>query len=655
MTAKYPGAGMSNDTKRRRWIWLASMALGVFLCAESLLQSGALRFLDQRVSDRWFQWQGVRGEARFTAIVAIDEATLAAFPDDPLVFWSDRLALASDRLRALGARAVAFDMLLSISPERWLGKLGADLELAAREYDQPFRSEINRGSVVLAATHSGKGDRQSDYLLPSPDYLLALPNLDIPGHVGLADLLDEGDGIIRRFMIAPVLTQGGQIPEDVPVFGLPALVAVRAVGLDPHAERWMLGGQEVRRTQRAETIPFLGPPGTFPRVSLQRLLAEGALEDPEIRVLQGRTVLVGATAAGLNDEHFTPYASRLVANRGVLMPGVELHANVVEALISGDRLQTLASPWRLLALAAIAGIAVGLCAVLPAWGGALVVLGGTALALITGFFAFRLGTILPAAQWSLAALFALLATLGYRLTGEERERRRLRAMFGRYVSEQVVEALLQSGERPALGGQVQTVSVLFSDIRNFTSISERLSAEEVVEMLNAYFAQACAVLQAEGGSIDKYIGDAVMVEFGSPLPQADHAARAVRAALALQAVAEDFSAWMETRFVGRGLPRFAIGIGLHSGEAVIGNIGSPARMEFTAIGDTVNLASRLEGVTKDLGWVIVASDATVSAAGSAVRCGRSDLVTVKGREQPVRVFELLPMKGNANALPPGAL
>ena len=130
---KFLGAGMSDNSKRRRWMWLAWMALAVFLCAEGLHQSGALRFLDQRVVDRWFQWQGVRGEARHTAIVAIDEATLAAYPDDPLVFWSDRLALASERLRALGARAVAFDMLLSISPERWLGKLGGELEQAARE------------------------------------------------------------------------------------------------------------------------------------------------------------------------------------------------------------------------------------------------------------------------------------------------------------------------------------------------------------------------------------------------------------------------------------------------------------------------------------------------------------------------------------------
>ena len=175
-------------------------------------------------------------------------------------------------------------------------------------------------------------------------------------------------------------------------------------------------------------------------------------------------------------------------------------------------------------------------------------------------------------------------------------------MFGRYVSNQVVEALLKSGNRPELGGQSQPMTVLFSDIRNFTTISERLNAKEVVEMLNTYFERACAPLLAEGGSIDKFIGDAIMVEFGSPLPLDDHALRGVRAATALRSVAEEFSVWMTQRFPDRNLPTFAVGIGLHSGEAVIGNIGSPTRMEFTAIGDTVNLASRLEGMTKAVSY-----------------------------------------------------
>lgn len=322
------------------------------------------------------------------------------------------------------------------------------------------------------------------------------------------------------------------------------------------------------------------------------------------------------------------------------MSGVEVHANVLESLLSGERMQPMSDGTRVLSLLILAALAAAAFAALPAWIGALLWLTGVLLFALSGFAAFRAGVLMPVSAYAVATALVLLGVLGWRLTGEERERARVRQMFGRYVSNQVVEALLQSGNRPELGGQSQVMTVLFSDIRNFTTISERLNAKEVVEMLNTYFERACAVLLAEGGSIDKFIGDAVMVEFGSPLPLPDHALRGVRAALALRVVAEEFGDWMKLRFPDRDLPEFAVGIGLHSGEAVIGNIGSPTRMEFTAIGDTVNLASRLEGMTKELGCVILASESTISAGGDTVVCGRSEIIRVKGRAAPVRVFEV---------------
>lgn len=160
-------------------------------------------------------------------------------------------------------------------------------------------------------------------------------------------------------------------------------------------------------------------------------------------------------------------------------------------------------------------------------------------------------------------------------------------------------------------------------------------------MLNTYFERACAVLLKEGATIDKFIGDAIMAEFGAPLPQPDHALRALRAAVALHTVAVEFRAWMSARFVGRALPEFDVGVGIHSGEAVIGNIGSSSRMEYTAIGDTVNLASRLEGKTKETHCAILASVDTVVAAGAAVRTGSRHILTVKGRGEPVEAFEIL--------------
>jgi class 3 adenylate cyclase/CHASE2 domain-containing sensor protein len=635
---------MSSHYGSRRSFWLASFALIACLIAEGLLHSGALDPIDQRLQGFWFQWQGQRVEARHVSIVSLDEDTLAAYPDDPLVFWTDRLAVAVARLRAVGVPVVGLDILLSISPERWLGKLGGEIQRAARNYEQPFREQINSGKLVLVASRPGAGTRANDYLLPSPDYLLALPDFDIPGYIALADLLDEGDGVVRRYRVLPV-APANQVPieDGVPVLGFPSLLAVRAAGLDPQASSWLIGGRKISREQPATPIPYTGPPNTFSRISLKQLLAEGALQDPKILALRGKIVLIGA-GAGLGDDHLTPYATSVFSARGALMSGVEVHANVLESLLSGERLQPMSDWSRILSLFFFATLAASAYAALRAWLGALLWLVGISLLALSGFLAFTTGILVPVSAYAVASALVLLSVLGWRLTGEERERARVRQMFGRYVSNQVVEALLQSGNRPELGGQSQMMTVLFSDIRNFTTISEQLNAKEVVEMLNTYFERACAVLLAEGGSIDKFIGDAIMVEFGSPLPLPDHAIRGMQAAVALRAVAMDFRAWMTQRFPDRDLPEFAIGIGLHSGEAVIGNIGSPTRMEFTAIGDTVNLASRLEGITKEFGCVILASEATVVAAGDAVLCGRNKVVQVKGRAASVRAFEVLDVK-----------
>jgi adenylate cyclase len=235
-----------------------------------------------------------------------------------------------------------------------------------------------------------------------------------------------------------------------------------------------------------------------------------------------------------------------------------------------------------------------------------------------------------------------------RLTGEERERARLRHIFGRYVADEVVEKLLASGKRPDLGGEAFQVTILFADIRNFTTMSEHLGPHEVVDMLNTYFTRVCESILDQGGMVDKFIGDAVMAVFGSPQAQPDHARRALQSALAMADKAAEFQSWMDQRFAGRGLPTFAIGIGLHTGEAVVGNIGSPQRLEFTSIGDTVNTASRLEGLTKELGWTIVVSGETIDAAGPGVLTGRREKVQVKGRQETVEIFELLGLKEDAD-------
>ncbi len=321
------------------------------------------------------------------------------------------------------------------------------------------------------------------------------------------------------------------------------------------------------------------------------------------------------------------------------MNGGEVHANIVETLLTGNFLKTTGSILNFMLVLVMVTLGSFLFFWLkPVWGAALgILLGLTLASLAYGLFLANL--VMPVGPGHLGLVLCYLGVIGLRLTGEERRRRRLRRMFGQYVSDEVVEKLLRTGRRPDLGGEMLTVTVLFSDIRKFTTISERLNAHEVVEMLNTYFGRVCDAIFAEGGTIDKFVGDAIMAVFGSPVPHADHARRALNAALAMHLIAAEFRGWLTHRFSGRDLPEFRIGVGIHTGEAVVGNIGSPKRLEYTAIGDTVNMAARLEGVTKQLDANIVVSTQTVAAGGPGLVLGKRHRIQVKGKEKHVEVVE----------------
>ena len=328
------------------------------------------------------------------------------------------------------------------------------------------------------------------------------------------------------------------------------------------------------------------------------------------------------------------------------MSGPEIHANILETLIT--EIFPRSVPVYLSSLY--------LCIVIPA--SALVFyflrpLSGLAagtvmagLAALLAFLAFKQYWLLPTADVQLGVLLSYMSTLGIKLTGEEREKARLRKIFSRYVDDEVVEKLLASGRLPDLGGEVCHITVLFADIRNFTTISEKLTPQQVVEMLNYYLSRACDSIQTYGGTVDKFIGDAVMAVFGAPVSYPDHARRALEAALEMAKKARDLRAWMQHHFSGNDLPEFAIGIGVHTGEAIVGNIGSLKRLEYTAIGDTVNAASRLESLTKELGWTIVASKSTIEAAPGVVT-GQRIIRQVKGRQEPVEVFEVMGLNGSS--------
>jgi class 3 adenylate cyclase len=580
--------------------------------------------------DYWHVLEGVRYQPRHAAFITVDDRTLLEYKDDPLAFWAPYWAKAMDTLAKAGVKVVGLDFIYQVSAEGWLKKLNLPDSEISRNYDSPLREALASGNKILITHLVELPDGDLGLLMPPEDQRLLLPGGN--NDLGIANLHPDPDKHVRSFY--PVM-----IPDPaLPGLSFNMQLALRAAGADPALAEWRIGGQTLKRELKRLRIGYAGPPGTIPTVSMLTLLQPDALERPEVQALKGRVAIIAANNVGTSDRHFTPYSRGAHAEQ---MAGGEIHANIVETILSGRYPAPLPVALEIAYLAALLAVAAWFFMRWPLrWSVALGSGLGFALAL-PSFWLLRHDWIVPVAEPQAGLVGAFLMTLALRLTGEERARSRMRQVFGRYVSDEVVNVLLSDEHRPDLAGEARTVTVLFSDIRGFTTISERLTAHEVVEMLNAYFTRVCEPVLAQGGTVDKYIGDAVMAVFGAPVTYPDHARRAIRAAAGMARAAEGFKVWMRERFPDRGLHEFAIGVGLHTGEAVIGDIGTPKRKEYTAIGDTVNAASRLESASKDLECVIVASETTVKAAGEGVTKGKFEEIRVKGKSEPIRVYEVL--------------
>jgi adenylate cyclase len=641
---------VKNYRRKTSWLHLVILLVLVGAAVHGMTWAGWLASPESMYSGLWHRLAGVRYQPAHVAIVTLDEPTLAAHPEEPLVCWTPHFARVIAVLRGAGARVMGLDYLYYVSIEDWLQRLNLPPRHPSLSYDAAFKAQLASGQVVMAANLMVDGQQKVKVNLPIPGYFSALPRRALD--VGLVNFFTDPDGVIRRY--TPALTDDyGQV-----MLTFAKLLATRAAGKEPAGEIQRLKHDPALKDWSADDpsgvnlgafplIGYVGPPGTFPRLSFGRFLRPGAETDPEIRNLENKVVIIAYEPAALQDIHSTPYSLSLWKWPGNDMSGAEVHANIVETLLTGRWPRPV--PGYLSALYLAVTLLVGgvLFYRLSSWQGLVVSLLMCLLTAALAYILFRRYWLLPTANVQLAVIMSYMGILGLRLTGEERERARIRNIFGRYVADEVVEKLLATGMLPDLGGDSFQVTVLFSDIRNFTTISERLGPKAVVEMLNTYLAQACEPILAQGGTVDKFIGDAVMAVFGSPVLYPDHARRALTAALGLAQKAREFRTWMQQRFGDQDLPEFAIGIGIHTGEAIVGNIGSPKRLEFTAIGDTVNTASRLEGLTKELGWTIVASRSTIEAA-AGVATGRQDTRAVKGRQERIEVFEVLGLKEENN-------
>ena len=375
-------------------------------------------------------------------------------------------------------------------------------------------------------------------------------------------------------------------------------------------------------------INYMGPARTFPHYSVSDVFNNRL--PPEN--LRNKIVIVGATATGIYDLRVTPFSA--------VYPGVEIHATVIDNILHQNFLQH--SAWtsfldvcNIILFGFIMGIAVPR---LRAVQGMLLALGlMVAFVIINTAIFSRFNTWLNMVYPVLTMATVYLGITVYRYVTEEREKKKIRGAFQYYLTDSVINEMLKDPTKLKLGGDKKDLSVLFSDIRGFTTVSEKLTPEELVHLLNEYLTVMTDIVFKYDGLLDKYMGDAIMAVFGAPLDQPDHALRACRTALGMMAEL----GVLQKKWLAEGRPVLNIGIGINTGEMVVGNMGSQMRFDYTVMGDSVNLGSRLEGINKEYGTNIVISEFTQSSVKDALFCRELDSVRVKGKKLPVRIYELI--------------
>jgi adenylate cyclase len=587
------GNGTRVTTQQRR----ARLRLTLFLAAGvaaagvmlGLYALGALKSVELRSVDTRFSVRGTQAQPDDVAVVAIDTKTF----NDLKIQWPfprGRHAKVLDRLRKDGAKAIAFDVQFT--------------EPTTRKQDGALIDAVGRSkNVVLATTEVDDKGRTAIF---GGDQTLRA----IGAKAGNALLPNDAGGTIRRtwYDARKLKTLGVVTAEDV---------------LGKPIPRSALGG-------KTAWIDYQGGPGTIQTTSYSDVLNNNF----RTGTFKDRIVVIGPAAPTLGDVHPTSVTGE------DLMSGAEIQANAIWTALHGFPLQPIPTWWTPVLIVLMAFAAPALFLLFKPREAVLILILIALVYTVGSQLLFNHGTIVPVVYPLIAlGLAAVLSTAVHAVTAAF-EREMVRDVFSRFVPESVVsEVLSQTGEGLRLGGERRIATVLFSDLRGFTSYAETLPPATVISVLNRYLTLMSDVILDNGGTLVAYMGDGIMAVFGAPIEMDDHADRALRAARHMTGPAlQEFNQWMRDQGVGEG---FRMGVGLMSGEVMSGNVGSERRLEYTAIGDTTNTAARLEGMTKGQPYMVFVSGTTVKMANDPP----ADLVSVdrmevRGRRERVDVWAL---------------
>lgn len=587
------------------------------------------------------------------AVIAIDEETYETppFKGSPTPIWTTEIGRVLTAVLDGGARVAGFDIVFANSIEQSELPFGDDAVGAKlRGFDRPFLRALAAGAaagkVVL-----GEALRTDGANRPSDGQRIAVRG---PQNIRPLNILSDPDDVVRR---VPLTLAG----KDKPIPSMALELASRALAAEPiiGADGSVtLAGYRVPGTGTL-TLNFDGGAADVRTYSLADLRACVEKGDTEFfRQFADKIVIFGtlldAEDRKLTSKRFATGIEQSAAPRCVLPPvkvgarynrstiaGVYIHATAVNNLIARDALRELKrNPTIAIAIGFALLTALATWMLAPA-AAAATYLGLVTLSALGATYAFSKAWVIPLSEPFIAGLLALLLMIAWRLVVTDRGQRLLRRSFALYLAPQVIDRMLASNKLPDLGGETRDVTVFFSDLEGFSSISEKMTPAELVAFINEYLSAMTDIIESKGGYVDKYIGNSIVAVFGAPVDDADHARHAAEAALLCRAKLDELN---KTSAAFRGLA-VAHRMGLNSGEALVGNIGSRRRFNYSVMSDAVNVASRLEGANKFYGTTIIASETTAAQTGSTFTWRELDAVRVQGRETPVKIYELMALAG----------
>lgn len=646
--------------KARKRSWLAALIIApaTFLVAFVISSTNPLQTIEYKVIDQMFELRGpLSVEESPIVLVSISEQ---ADSEIPYKFpWPTRYyAKLVENLNEAGAKVIGFDVIFS-KPDNYSHENDSMFADALREY----------GNVVLAGNLNREQFRGSSRITPvEPIPLLKRAN---PNPYGFVKVPTNIDGFVREYILAEKYLNEFYFP-----FGLEVLRVYEnldSVEVQNSDNYFSFGPFDIPKVDgRTMLINYHGGPSTFPMFSFDQVVDDSTItlnmekelgplnsfDDPEMGlkqkgVFENKIVLVGATMSELHDFYNTPFAASDNENRQ--MTGFEVHANAIQTILSDRYLDKATALQNMLIIALFSLI---------------VAFGTIYTKAIPAFFMLILQSIgyVVAVYWSfveynyiiaftgplIALVLGYVGTVTYDYLAEQKEKARIRNMFASYVSPDLVTKMIESGEEPQLGGDEVYITAFFSDIQSFSSFSEQLEPKELVDLINEYLTAMTDILTDEGGTLDKYIGDAIVAFFGAPYQLDDHAYRAcISSQLMQRKIKELRQKW---RAEGDKWPKIVWEmqnrIGINTGWMVTGNMGSTSRFNYTMMGDSVNLAARCESGAKSYGvYTMITEDTKKEADKFGDECvfRYLDQIVVKGRTQPVKIYEIMDLRDDMNA------